>query len=440
MLDIQYIWYLTIALVAYSVYYFFRKGDELPALLVLFLISTGLLRYQAVVSGKSDWVVVNYDKIYFALTDEKAVEALNLMLLGTAVLLIAYTVFSSYMRSPKVKVDNESVFTQFIIKHKWKIQGGFYVFLPLNTFALSRMSGSIALGNSYFYLFGMALGGLILLLFIVFRKIPPTSIFQKITVAAIIGYAAYLSFNPSARFQFLSWGIALGIYILGSYTPWQKLKYYVAGGFGIMLFFAMAGVARTNDLSNLTWEQRIDLSLERNDKREDQNMLDGFMMVREVYPQYSNFQYGAEHLGILARPIPRQLWPGKPMGGYVNRLGLQDATRGTVGISQTLYGSFFEEGGTAGIVILALIYAWVLAKLVKLTERYQSGLRYLIKGIILASVLPLLRGGDLPGIYAFIGMSFWPVFIFIYYYNKHLKKLRFQANFRKHMEKLKERD
>ena len=57
-----------------------------------------------------------------------------------------------------------------------------------------------------------------------------------------------------------------------------------------------------------------------------------------------------------------------------------------------------------------------------MAARYNSDLYWLIKGIILASFIPILRGGDLPGIVAFIGMSYWPVFVMIYLYNKHLKK------------------
>lgn len=38
----------------------------------------------------------------------------------------------------------------------------------------------------------------------------------------------------------------------------------------------------------------------------------------------------------------------------------------------------------------------------------------------IASAIPLLRGGDLPGVYAFIGMTFWPILIFINRYKKFL--------------------
>jgi hypothetical protein len=38
----------------------------------------------------------------------------------------------------------------------------------------------------------------------------------------------------------------------------------------------------------------------------------------------------------------------------------------------------------------------------------------------ISSLIPLLRGGDLPGIVAFVGMAYWPIFVFLYYYNAYL--------------------
>jgi hypothetical protein len=278
------------------------------------------------------------------------------------------------------------------------------------------------LGNSYFYYFGMAVGGLILLLYNVYRLIPATTFAQKMVYIVILAYAAYLSYNPRLRFQFLSWLIALGIFIYGKYSPLSKLKYYLVGGFAIIILFAMAGVARNVSVHNLSWSTLISSSIERNENRQDQNMLDGFIMVMDVYPEHSDYRYGMEHLDILTRPIPRQLWHDKPVGGYANRLGLTDMDQGAVGISPTLYGSFYEEGGVIGIIILSILYGFLFAKLINYSERYSSDMRWLIKGLIFASALPLLRGGDLPGVYAFIGMSFWPVFIFIWYYNKKIKR------------------
>jgi hypothetical protein len=57
---------------------------------------------------------------------------------------------------------------------------------------------------------------------------------------------------------------------------------------------------------------------------------------------------------------------------------------------------------------------------------FNSDTRHLIKGATIASIIPLLRGGDLPGIYAFIGMSFWPIIFFVSRYKAFSKKIMFQ--------------
>lgn len=422
MFDIHLLWIATILFLAYSVYYFLRRNDELPVLVVLFLIATGLMRYGAVISGKSEWVNINYQLAIFNLNDDLALRALDLFLLGTTLFVISYAISSRFIPKRNYN-DSEQLFNAYLYSNRKKIVLGFMLFLPLNAFAISSISGSLALGNSYFWLFGLAIGGLILLLYNVFILTPTKSLSQKFVIAILMIYGAYLSFNPTLRFQFLSWMIAIGIFIFRNYRPFQKIKYYLLGGLLVIILFTLAGVARTYSLSNLSFSKKLDLALQRNEERQDQNMLDGFMMVLEVYPRNLGYRYGLEHLSILARPIPRQLWPGKPVGGYANRLGLNDPSRVTVGISQTLYGTFYEEGGVAGIILITILYGYLFARLMAYASRYNSNMKWILKGIILASLLPLLRGGDLPGIYAFIGMSFWPVFLFLYYYNKYLVRM-----------------
>ena len=164
-------------------------------------------------------------------------------------------------------------------------------------------------------------------------------------------------------------------------------------------------------------------------------MLDGFMMVLQVYPQHLAYHMGTEHLEILYRPIPRSLWPDKPLGGYANKLGLNDNMGGgSVGISQSLYGTFYGDGGVTGIVILSFFYALILNLIMARSLKYNSDVRHLIKGITIASMIPLLRGGDLPGIYAFIGMSFWPVFYFVNRYGNFIRYYRISEFQRSRME------
>ncbi|NPA36353.1 MAG: hypothetical protein GXO47_05840 [Chlorobi bacterium] len=403
----------------------FRKyNDEFLFLPVAFFLTTGVQRYLAVEAGKADWVRVAYTRnIFTPMTDEKAMTALSYFFIGTVVLFFAYKYYNSKLKYPPSPIDNQKLFTDFIKTRKTFIVFLFVIFSIINTIFKGMLGGVLSMGQSYFLLFPMALGGLILLFYILYRNLSwQEDGTTKFIYLLLMLYSIFISYNPSQRFQFLSWMIAIGILITQKYNPIQKIKYYIIGGVLVLFIFSLAGVARKQNISSLTFDQMLKKATERAEKREDQNMLDGFMMVLDVYPKHLNYSYGMEHFEILLRPIPRKLWPGKPVGGYANKLGLNKYEKfGTVGISQTIYGTFYGEGGIMGIIILSIIYGWFFVKLFRYTYRYNSDMHWLLKGIIIASFIPILRGGDLPGIVAFIGMSYWPVFLFLWQYNKFLK-------------------
>ncbi|MFT3738848.1 MAG: hypothetical protein QM786_08820 [Breznakibacter sp.] len=417
--------YLALGLLILAYIHFRKYNDEFIFLPVVFFWSTGVSRYNAVLENKADWVKVVYTRnIFTPMNNEKAMIVLGYFALGTLMLILAYRFFNRRIDYPYIRVDNPVVFNNFIKTKKGFILGLFVFFNIVFTIFKGMIGGTLALGQSYFLLFPMALGGLILLAFLVYRsytwKQDPA---MKGFYLVLMVYAIVMSYNPSQRFQFLSWMVAIGIVVTQNLTPAKKTWWYMLGGALVLFVFSLAGVARKHNVSEMTFEQMWDAAIARNEKREDQNMLDGFMMVLDVYPKHLNYHYGMEHLEILMRPIPRQLWPGKPVGGYANKLGLNKVEKGTVGISQTIYGTFYGEGGVLGIVVLSIFYAWLLVKLSRYTWRYNSNLHWLLKGIILASFVPILRGGDLPGVVAFIGMSYWPVFLILYQYNKYLKQI-----------------
>jgi hypothetical protein len=405
-----------------AIRHYFRFNDEFLFLPVLFFYFTGITRYQAVLAGKSNWVSVAYTRnIFTEMTFEKALWALGLFFLGTFLLSVSYSWHNNRLSYPDV-VDDDDTFKTFIQEKRRLIFWLFVFFVVLNTVFKGLISGPLSLGNSYFFLFGMAIAGLVLLAFVVYKSYNfHENFYTKSLFLVLMIWGMYISYDPALRFQFISWMVALGILMTRKYTPLQKSKYYAIGGAGLLLFFALAGVARTYNLSQLTWSQRFHLVSARNESKGDQNMLDGFMMVLDVYPQNLNYSYGMEHVEILLRPIPRQLWPGKPLGGYHNKLGLNDPTRGTVGISQTIYGSFYGEGGVIGIIILSILYGLLFVKLFRYAIRFESDMKWLLKGIIIASFIPILRGGDLPGIVAFIMMSYWPVLVVVWMYNRWLR-------------------
>lgn len=422
---------VTYLLVLFALYMFFKYNDEWIALIVFFFISSGLNRYNAVLDKKSSWVRVAYSKgvNFFKMTDELGLEALNLFLLGTIILSVSYFIFSLKLKGNKIKrkIDTSKQLDSFLIIHQSTIIFGFLGIFVINILALSyafTIIGAAFSGISYFLLFGMALGGMIVLIYLTLQSLDlKHNFFSKITLTFLMIFAIINSYDPYLRFQFLSWSIAVGIMFLKDKKITSKIGYYIIGGVLVIITFSVAGLSRRNKLEQMSFSEIITKSIDRTNSAEDSNMLDGFMMILQVYPQHLNYQYGMQHLEILMRPIPRALWPEKPPGGYANKLGLNDNMQGdTVGISESIYGTFYGEGNIIGIFVFCILYGYLFARLFKIADMYDSDIKYLIKGIILASTIPLMRGGDLPGIAAFIGMTYWPVFVFLYGYRKYIAK------------------
>lgn len=416
---------------------FFIRNDELPILFVLFFYTSGLQRYTLVTAGAERWVRVAYAKNIFNLTDELGLQALNYFFYGTLVFTLAYSIFSFGRKPPAVFKDDHISLLYFIRQNQLVIISAFALIASVSFYAklafvnsFISSGGSIAAGGSYYVMIGFGLGGVISLMYLVFKSYDIKAQFiPKLLIGAVILFAASLTYSSSGRFQFISWSVTIGIVFVGDSNPFYKLRIYLLGGLAVSIAFGLAGVARRTDTSKMSNFEKISAAWQRNKSTEDATMLDGFMMVLQVYPQHLNFHYGTEHLEILYRPIPRSWWPEKPLGGYANKLGLNDNMGGgSVGISQSLYGTFYGEGGVTGIVILCIIYAYLLNSIMARSIRYNSDVRHLIKGATIASIIPLLRGGDLPGIYAFIGMSFWPVIFFVFRYSSFALRFQFVRN------------
>jgi hypothetical protein len=92
-----------------------------------------------------------------------------------------------------------------------------------------------------------------------------------------------------------------------------------------------------------------------------------------------------------------------------------------IGISPTLFGSFYQEGGVAGVFIFSIIYGWVMARMVRYSMELRPLFGVMIRAGLIAGLIPLLRGGDLPGIYAWLGMAFWPMLFFMWWNRDYLR-------------------
>src|SRR6266404_2972212 len=411
---------IQIAWIVVSAIWFWRRSDEFPLILSLFLFYVFAFRFWALLQG---WATpVNISPFGFApVSVENCLQSHALGVLGETTLLGVYMLAQNrIIMVPRVIAS--APLLQWLRPRTFVLV---VVCAGLSTLTRRAVGAQIDAGksmafeiSSYMSLFPMVLISAGILLVLLWKAGGFNSVPQKTIALIMLGAIAFLTFDSSARFQFLGWILASTIILTAGFPFRQKALFALLGLTAAAALFVVAGTLRRADDPDLALEEE---SVNRFAFAADANMLDGFVLLRQVYPEMLPYSYGGEHLEILTRPIPRAWWPGKPVGGYLNKLGIIDANSAvTLGISPSLFGSFYQEGGIIGMVLLSALYGFGFARLIRFSAVIHPIGGLLIRAISCAAVVPLLRGGDLPGIYAWFGMAFWPCFLVLYLWRKEL--------------------
>ena len=397
-----------VAWIVLAAIWMWKRRDEIPLITSILLFYVFTFRLWALLNG---WTSpVNLSNFGFESVEaDNAVAVLGIALWGESVFLATYML----VQKRRLVVSGPIAPAPLLDWLRPWVFGLAVLCIPIALVARRAVSVQVESGRSmgfeisgYLILFPLALGGIAILLAVLWRVGGLPSPAHKAAATASFAVIAFLTFQPSLRFQFFGWLLATMI-IFSSGRSFVHQTFRMTIGLILAVgVFAVAGALRNAqdpqyDLQQETWERFA--------FAEDANMLDGFVLLRQIYPDILAYSKGGEHLEILTRPIPRAWWPNKPVGGYMNKLGLITAETGfTLGISPSLFGSFYQEGGLPAMTLLAALYGLGLALLVRFSVRVLPLAGLLIRAIACAAIVPLLRGGDLPGIYAWFGMSFWP--------------------------------
>ncbi|GAB1542311.1 hypothetical protein NUACC21_49850 [Scytonema sp. NUACC21] len=412
--DYQVLAFTQIVLIAIGAIWMLRRNDELPLLLNSLLFYVSSYRYWAVTNGFNKWI--NLSSYGLApVTNDSATDALQYIVLGQICTAIAY-MMRQKCKMPVVNKQNIS-FSPFFhwIRPKVILFGLFC--LPLVVLARNSVQDQLNAGrsaafevSSYLQQFPMVLIGIATLLLALWKVGGMPSLKDKIATLLIFVGVTNFTFNISGRFLFLGWLATSGIILSSSFKPRNRFIVLILAATVAIGVFALAGTLRGGD------EIDKDAAWYRFFSAEDANMLDGFALLKDAFPRIVPFRLGMAHLEVLMRPIPRAIWPEKPVGGgYLAAVGLVDPKSGaTLGFSPTFYGDFYSEGGIFGILIFGVLYGAGFAAVVQRSAWMHPFAGILVRSILCSSIVPLLRGGDLPGIYAWIGMSFWPCFLLLW--------------------------
>ena len=390
-----------------------RRHDEIPLLISAVLFYVFTFRLWALLLG---WTSpANLTNFGFDPIDSgTALEVESIAILGQTVLL------SFYMLAQRRRIDVPAKLAspELLAWFKPRVVALGVICILVSLLARRAVGIQIASGrsmgfevSSYLILFSLSLVGVAILIAALWKSRAFHTGGERFGASLLFVAIIYLTFQPSMRFQFLGWFVAVTIILSAGQSVVRRAQVLVIGLVGAVAMFAVAGALRNTEDPTVELQQS---AWERLAFAEDANMLDGFALLRQVYPQLLGYSYGGEHLEIFERPIPRAWWPDKPVGGYMNKLGIITPDSGfTIGISPSLFGSFYQEGGLVGVVLLSIIYGFGFGRLVSFSTRIVPLTGLLVRGILAAAIVPLLRGGDLPGIYAWFGMSFWPCLLLL---------------------------
>ncbi|HTE12042.1 MAG TPA: oligosaccharide repeat unit polymerase [Chitinophagaceae bacterium] len=397
---------------AAAIYFFIKKKSEVPLFLVLFNIFVEY-RLVSLRAGYTDWVSFEY-VIPFKWNFNIAYKVSDLILLGNSIMIYCFM----YFFKPPVKInDSNNLLYAFVRSKKKHIIYGLVIF-TVSSFVLkgsnSAYAGLTKLGTTSFIIF-------FFLLIVADKKSKKKDTSFSIFIFLFL---AYITYDTAMRFQFLGWMIPIGYYLTRDIKPSKKVVFSLAGIFVIMVVFSAAGVLRYKKLSEISIGSLYKESLERLKISDDINFIDGFMMIYQVYPEELPYEYGQEHLNILLRPIPRSLWPGKPLASWVRNVEARHGwvNEDSAGFSPTIWGVFYAEGGVPGVIFFSILWSWLLAYLYRSFSYFSSDLSAFLIGIILVCMIPIFRSGDMAGDFAIVIMSFWPMIIFTYQYKKFVKK------------------
>src|SRR5213592_5226733 len=403
-----------IAWIVLGVLWVVRKHDEIPLLISTLLFYVFTFRFWALLLGwtsPADLTNFGFDPIDV----EGAVDVQAIAILGETVLLF------TYMRVQRRRIDvpDKLASPELLSWLKPRVFALGVICILISLLARRSVWVQVDSGksmgfevSSYLVLFPLSLVGVAILIAALWKSGAFETDGERLVAALLFFAIIYLTFQPGLRFQFLGWFVAVTIILSSGQSVVRRAQVLAIGLVGGVALFTVAGALRNDEDPTVELQQS---AWERFAFAQDANMLDGFVLLRQVYPQILDYSYGGEHLEIFERPIPRAWWPDKPVGGYMNKLGIITADSGfMLGISPSLFGSFYQEGGLVGVLILSIIYGFGFGRLVSFSTRIVPLAGLLLRGILAAAIVPLLRGGDLPGIYAWFGMSFWPCLLLLW--------------------------
>jgi hypothetical protein len=183
--------------------------------------------------------------------------------------------------------------------------------------------------------------------------------FNRWALLPLIIYVAYRSYAGWNRWTFVLLFLALSAtYAWQRRGKWLPLWTVVLAIPLLLLFqtlgknrdyfrMLLAGESLQESVQPMTRAEQLQLKY---DTQEFANFDFLCYVVKMVPERTGTFTYGTQYLQLFTEPIPRKLWPGKPIGAPVGFFNLNNYGN-FLGLTPSLPGDGWMSGGWVGLVI-----------------------------------------------------------------------------------------
>lgn len=194
--------------------------------------------------------------------------------------------------------------------------------------------------------------------------------FSRIGLVPLILYVGYRSYCGWSR-----WTIVLLFVALALVYAWQKrirwlplwavllaipayLLFHTLGGNRdyVQMLFTGEAIEETN--ASMTQQDKAKVKY---DTQEFANFDYLCHIVRTVPDRTGTYTYGTQYLQLFTEPIPRKLWPGKPIGAPLALVNLNKYGN-FMGLTPSLPGDGWMSGGWVGLIITMGLVGGLLGK------------------------------------------------------------------------------
>lgn len=191
------------------------------------------------------------------------------------------------------------------------------------------------------------------------------------------GRFRWWSFSPLLLFILLKagtggrWPFVMAALSAGLYWMFERrLRWFparaVVGAFALLLVFTVIGADRGAGIRHWATGQQVatsgDLFQERPLESMDYGNLEfNEFIVHAVPRKTGTYDYFLSNLQIFTEPVPRILWPGKPVGPPIRMFNLFDYGF-PIGMTYSVSGVGWMEAGWIGVVLWAALFGWAYGR------------------------------------------------------------------------------